>query len=66
MALARIAKEAVSGLGLRCGATSLLGDSSALVRSLATRGYATGRQGGDLRGRPPRASPPLGAGVWED
>ena len=42
--LARFAKEAVSGLGLRCAPA--LGDSSALLRSLASRGYATGAGGG--------------------
>ena len=44
--LARYAKEAVSSLGLRCGATLLppLADSSATLRSLVVRGYATGER----------------------
>lgn len=43
MALRQFAKAAVGSLGLRCGASlAPLVDSSASLRSLAVRGYATG------------------------
>ena len=42
MALAQFAKQAVAGLGLRCGVSLSVADSSAPLRALAVRGYASG------------------------
>jgi hypothetical protein len=42
MALRRLATEAVSALGIRCGAPMAFNDSAFVLRSMVARGYATG------------------------
>ena len=71
MALRRLATEAVSALGIRCGAPLAFNDSAFVLRSMVARGYATGASCSDLQfaipmrvsRHPLRISPPLCARI---